>query len=107
MRQFAETFYKSAAWKHTRDLYAASVGGICERCKEHGLITVGEIVHHKIPLSPNNIDDVNITLGFDNLKLVCRLCHAAEHKELAKKEKNTCRYLIDEYGRVCASDDLV
>jgi len=38
-------------------------------------------VHHKIHLTPHNIDDPNITLSEDNLELLCRECHAIEHPE--------------------------
>lgn len=100
MRDFAVWFYKSQGWKKTRDAYAASVGGVCERCKEHGLITAGEIVHHIVPITPENIHDTEITLNHNNLKLVCRLCHAAEHEELRRADKCLHRYVIDEYGRV-------
>ena len=93
MREFAKQFYKSQAWKHTRDLYAASVGGICERCKEHGLIVPGEIVHHKVHITPANINDKSITLNWDNLELLCRNCHALMHKPQK-------RYKVDTQGRV-------
>lgn len=48
--------------------------GLCVRCGRPG-----EIVHHKIYLTPENIDDPNITLNEDNLELLCRDCHAMEH----------------------------
>lgn len=31
-KEFAKSFYKSKAWKRCRAMYAASVGGLCERC---------------------------------------------------------------------------
>ena len=94
MKDFATTFYTSRAWANTRAAYRKSVGGLCERCLANGLIVPGEIVHHKIPISPENIDDPNITLNFDNLQLVCRQCHADIHR---RREK---RYKVDEDGRV-------
>ena len=94
-RDFATQFYKTQQWKKCRDLYAASVGGVCEVCWEKGIITAGEIGHHKIFLTPENIDDPNVTLNWKNLQLVCRDCHADIHKGLADR-----RYKIDELGRV-------
>lgn len=38
------------------------------------------IVHHKIELTPRNIDDPAIALGEDNLETVCRTCHALIHE---------------------------
>lgn len=58
-----------------------------------GIIRTGEIVHHKIELTPENIHNPDITLNFDNLQLLCRDCHAAVHKP----EK---RFKVDELGRV-------
>lgn len=95
MKEFAEKFYKSKQWKKCRELYAASVGGLCEVCEQNGKIVAGEIVHHKIFLTPENIDRPEITMDWKNLQLVCRDCHAAAHKD-----ENGRRYKIDENGSV-------
>lgn len=94
MREFAKKFYKSASWKQTREAYAKSKGYLCERCLKEGLYTPGEIVHHKIHLSPENIKDEEITLAWENLELLCRRCHGAEHAT------NVRRYEIDFRGEV-------
>ena len=80
MREFAKLFYTSEAWAKNRKAYAKSVGGLCERCLTKGLYTPGKVVHHKIHLSPDNITDPNITMGWDNLQLLCQDCHAAVHR---------------------------
>lgn len=74
-RDFAIKFYNSAAWQRCRRAYAQSVYGLCERCGEPGLE-----VHHKIHLTPANINDPAITLGWDNLELLCAACHNKVHK---------------------------
>ena len=94
MKPYAEKFYKSQAWMRTREIYAASRGGLCERCLAKGRYTPGEIVHHKIYLTPENINDPSVTLSWENLELVCRECHAEEHTGIQK------RYKIDDTGRV-------
>lgn len=98
MRDFAKVLYNSKAWQRTRDAYAASVGGLCERCRAKGLIVPGEIVHHKIHLTPDNIDRPEITLSFGNLELLCRDCHGQEHKKVKK------RYRVDDYGKIIARE---
>lgn len=94
MKDYAESFYKSKAWQKTRDAYAKSVGNLCERCLAHGYYTPGEIVHHKIHITPQTIKDPNIALNFDNLQLLCRKCHSDIHTG------NVKRYKVDGFGRV-------
>ena len=89
-------FYKTAAWKKCRAAYIKSVGGLCERCRAKGLIVPGYIVHHKIHLTPMNISDPSISLGFDNLEYLCQDCHNKEHF----KEKAKPRYKITKNGEV-------
>lgn len=89
---WARKFYSSQAWKNCRDAYAASVGGLCERCMEQGRIEAGEIVHHKTPLNASNAGDPTVSLNWDNLQLVCTKCHAEIHSGK--------RWRVDEYGRV-------
>ena len=81
MQDFARPFYKSKAWEQTRTSYAASVGWLCEDCLARGLIVPGKVIHHITPLTPQNINDPRITLGWDNLRLVCQDCHAQEHRK--------------------------
>ena len=64
MKDFAERFYKSKRWQKNRDDYADSVGGLCESCAAKGLVVPGEIVHHRVELTPENIQDPAITMGY-------------------------------------------
>lgn len=98
MREFATSFYSSKAWQRTRAAYAASVGGLCERCRSKGLIVPGAIVHHKVHLTPENIHDDSVTLNWSNLELLCRDCHAEVHK------KNKKRYRVDRNGKIYATE---
>ena len=76
---WARKLYNSKAWKRCRELYSQSKNGLCERCLKKGKYVAGEEVHHKIWLTPNNINDPDITLSFDNLELLCASCHTHEH----------------------------
>lgn len=93
MKEFASSFYKSKAWQHCRSAYAKSVGGLCEQCLKRGLVKPGDIVHHKVKLTPDNISDPAVALSWDNLELLCRDCHAKAHGTAR-------RYKVDEMGRV-------
>lgn len=47
---------------------------LCERCDN-----TAYIAHHKEYLTPENIDDPNISLNWDNLEAVCLNCHNLIH----------------------------
>lgn len=96
MQDFAKKLYKSKAWQRCRAAYISKVGGLCERCLSNGLIVPGEIVHHKIYINQNNVNDPNVTLNFENVELLCRNCHGNEHKKIVK------RFEVYELGRVKA-----
>lgn len=99
-RDFARAFYKSRAWEDTRAAYARSVGGLCERCRAQGRYVPGDIVHHRVHLSPANIGDPSVTLAFSNLELLCRQCHADEHPEIYGRTapREGPRVVFDENG---------
>ena len=92
-REFAGNFYKTAAWTSVRRSYIKSVGGLCEECYRKGIIRHGDTVHHKVPITPENINDPEVTLNPDNLILLCRDCHALAHKK-------TKRYKVNDLGKV-------
>lgn len=73
-RDFALSFYKSKAWQDCRDAFFVSRFGLCERCGKPGMI-----VHHKIKLTPENINSPSVTLNWENLELLCIDCHNREH----------------------------
>lgn len=73
-RDFAKKFYNSKEWIKCRESYKQSQHGICERCEQPGIE-----VHHKIYLTPDNINEPEITLSWSNLELLCESCHSKEH----------------------------
>lgn len=95
-KEFAKAFYKSQAWLKCRQGYIAlreSIdGGMCEECHNER----GYIVHHKILLTPENINDPQTTLNFDNLKFDCKACHDKEEIHgFIKREETLCRFGAD------------
>ena len=99
-KEFSYDFYHSKEWQKTRDLVIQKRHGLCERCLAKGIIKTGNTVHHKIELTPENINDPRISLGLDNLQLLCRDCHADVHR----KWKGSDRYELDEWGNVVYQD---
>lgn len=94
-KDFAGGFYNTGAWYKTRNAYFKYRAGLCEECLSNGLYRQGEIVHHKIPLTPENIDNPMITLSWDNLELLCRECHLKIHGKKSRR-----RYKIDSFGNI-------
>ena len=80
-RDFAIKFYNSKEWKKCREGYKQSVNGLCERCLKEGKYVPGDEVHHKIYLTPENMNNPDITLNWGNLELLCSSCHIKEHNE--------------------------
>ena len=78
-KEYAESFYQSKQWKDCRESYILSVHGLCERCKAKGILKPGKIVHHKEHITPENINDPDITLSHNNLEYVCLPCHNTIH----------------------------
>ena len=95
-KDFSVRFYKSSLWRECRNGYAASRGHLCERCLSRGVLSLGEIVHHKIELTPENINDPEITLNWNNLELLCRFCHTEVHD----RRKNSRRFTIGPNGEI-------
>ena len=44
-------------------------------------------VHHKKPITDENINDPKITLNWDNMELLCKQCHDEERKIREKRWK--------------------
>lgn len=93
-REFAKSFYKSAAWRKCRTAYIKQRimidGGMCETCGTRP----GKIVHHKVWITPDNINNPDVTLNLDNLKYDCQECHNKETENETKP-----RYIFDESGQ--------
>lgn len=85
-------FYKSVAWQMAREIKIREANGKCERCG-----VLGEEVHHKIRLTVQNVMDPNISLNQENLELLCKKCHNAEHKRFSNQQQ------FDENGNLVMS----
>ena len=100
-------FYNSKAWKQNRVAYAISQHCICERCGRPVYVSgINEslpkkkrlryIVHHKIHLNEENMNDDSIAFDWNNLELLCIECHNREHYEQPTKDG----LMFDENGNL-------
>ena len=87
-----ERFYTTRAWRKCRAAFLSEKSGLCEICLSKGLIEPAVHVHHKTPITPENLNDPKITLDYSNLMALCEECHQAQHR--------TKRWRGDELGRV-------
>lgn len=74
-QSWAKGFYKSSEWKSCRAGYIRERiridGGMCEVCH----VKLGYIVHHKIILTQQNVEDPEISLNWKFLSFECKDCH--------------------------------
>ena len=87
-----ERFYTTQAWRKCRRSFLTERHNLCEICLAKGLIVPAVHVHHKIPLTSDNIRDPQITLDSSNLMALCEACHTEQHR---KK-----RWRVDAMGHV-------
>ena len=103
-KEFAKRFYKSMTWRACRDAYYIERHGLCEECG-----APGEEVHHIQPITPLNIDDCDITLNWDNLRLLCKRCHNNIHgkaEHMSHTPPKVRRYTFDCHGNLdCAEKE--
>lgn len=92
-KSWAAPFYNSRAWRKCRKAYAESKFFLCEVCGEPG-----EEVHHRIELTPQNINDPSITLNRENLQLLCHSCHDKTKRPVRSAVRDDV--MFDEAGRL-------
>lgn len=98
-KEFAKAFYKSKAWRECRNGYIAERmmqdGGTCETCGKEP----GYILHHEIPLTPENINNPDITLNWERLRWECKACHDAEEGHGVANKKAGLLVAFDSSGQ--------
>ena len=102
-KEWAKPFYNSKAWKKCRESYIAQRilidGGMCEVCHKEPI----QIVHHKINLTPENINDPDVALNHCMLEGNCKHCHDLQEGHFVDAlniSKLNCNF--DEYGNPIA-----
>lgn len=59
---------------------------LCEECAAHGRVTPTEEVHHIVPVESgkDEAEMRRLAYDYDNLRSLCKACHAAEHAPQVK-----------------------
>lgn len=87
------TFYQSKTWvKLTKIIRQERVNGngeiICDYCKKPIIKAYDCICHHKIALTDENINDIEISLNPNNISLVHHRCHNLIHEKFKRPHEN-------------------
>ena len=82
-KEFSRAIYNGRRWRKSAKAYAESRCYICERCRNKFARRDGKrkrwMVHHRQPLTKENVHDDLLVYGWDNLQLLCIECHNAVH----------------------------
>jgi hypothetical protein len=90
-----QTFYASSTWQAFRVAIIAERGLVCEHCHKPIAGAHEVTVHHIIELTPDNVQDANISLNPANILVVHRSCHDEIHSRFGR-ERGKRVYIV--YG---------
>ena len=98
-QEWAKPFYNSKAWKSCRKAYIQKRilidGGMCEVCHKEPIY----IVHHKVNLTPANINDPDIALNHCLMEGNCKKCHDLQEGHfIDSKNISKLNCLFDDFG---------
>lgn len=79
-----QTFYSSDTWRTLRLVMISQRGLKCQYCGQRVAHAEELTLHHKIELTPDNVNDANISLNPDNLLLVHSDCHNQIHPHASR-----------------------
>jgi len=75
----ADKIRRSSRWKKVRALKLAR-DPLCEDCKEHGVTTPAEQVHHLVGLA----ERPDLAFVLENTRSLCTTCHARREAEVRR-----------------------
>jgi thymidine kinase len=97
-KPFSKWVYASAQWEKVRKLVLIRDYHLCVHCGE-----AAWGVHHIIELNADNINDMDIVFGMDNLESICKTCHdeSEDHSFVFKKNNATSSgFTFDDNGDI-------
>jgi len=71
--------YQDKRWKRLRQVKFME-NPICEKCRERGITTVTQHIHHVKPFDVNSPDLEARAFDYDNLISLCVECHNKMHR---------------------------
>jgi hypothetical protein len=83
-----QTFYASDKWRDLRLTLIVERGNVCQHCGRIIARSIDIIGHHKIELTPENVQDHSISLNPELIELVCFDCHNKEHHRFGAQQSS-------------------
>lgn len=84
-----QSFYTSSRWQKFRVTIIAERGPVCETC---GKVIADpkdcELDHYPTELTPENVNDVNVSLNPENIKVRCNDCHNKRHNRFGHQSEH-------------------
>jgi hypothetical protein len=112
-------FYCLKPWKDLSYSLKIKANGKCAKCGETILDFSQLIGHHKIDLTEDNVNDVNISLNPELIEVICLSCHNKQHRRFGNKQhvyivwgsplsgKNTAVREMMRYGDLVVDLDML
>ena len=82
------SFYTSDRWQKFRATIIADRGPVCAKC---GKIIVNPLdceLDHINELSPENVNDVTVSLNSENIQILCHACHDKKHNRFGHQQEH-------------------
>jgi len=84
----SDEFYRSREWNELRKLLILenikkNGNLVCQDCGKTILKDYECIAHHIQEITQQNLNDINVTLNKDNIRLICFSCHNLIHKRFS------------------------
>lgn len=95
---------QSKRWKELRKK-KLNANPICEDCEVNGIVEPATEIHHVIPAETAlNVDEMEgLMFDYDNLRSLCKECHANAHVLLGSKKKENiqenCRRVTERFAK--------
>ena len=80
-----QSFYASERWGKFRLMIISERGAVCQSCGKVITDPLDCEVDHIIELTPENVNDVMISLNPDNVQVLCHKCHDKKHNRFGYK----------------------
>lgn len=95
---WADRFYRSKRWKDFRLALIRERGIRCEMCGKMMRSEADIQADHIQELTPESVNDINVSFNPANIQLLCADCHSKKHKRFGHEQQR----VVIVYGAPCS-----